>query len=182
MRRRPLLRVPPLLARPLARPLAFLLALFLPLAPTAWATPSDARTATPPAPAVMEAEITALVERHLVRPLGEKEERRSRFSRSYIPPRARRVRILDRVRSTDPRGGEFVAFAVDDRAGRFALEAGEDSGRWRRDAIVGCAYPARDEIFIKRGDEFFAAGLLLGKKTAAADRTVCRPAPIAASR
>jgi hypothetical protein len=172
MRRRPLLRVPPLLALPLA--------ILLPLAPAAWATPSDVRTATPPA--VIEAEITALVERLLIRPLGQKEERRSRFSRSYIPPRARRVRILDRVRSTDSRGGEFVAFAVDDRSGRFALEARDDSGRWRRDAIVGCAYPARDEIFIKRGDEFFAAGLLLGKKTAAADQAVCRPAPIAASR
>jgi len=143
---------------------------------------SDSRVPTPPAPAAADAEATALVERHLVRPLGEKEDRRSRFSRAYIPPRARRVRILDRVRSVDSRGGEFVAFAVDDRAGGFALEAGDGSGRWRRDAIVGCAYPARDEIFIKRGDEFFAPGLLLGKKTAAADQTVCRPAPTAASR
>ena len=174
MRRRPLLLVPSICVLPLALSLA--------LAPTAWATSSEARVAMPPAPAVADAEATALVERRLVRPLGEKEKRRSRFSRAYIPPRARRVRIVDRVRSVDSRGGEFVAFAVDDRSGGFALEAGDRPGRWRRDAIVGCVYPARDEIFIKRGDEFFTPGLLLGKKTAAADPTVCRPAPAAASR
>ena len=45
--------------------------------------------------------------------------------------------------------------------------------------IVGCVYPARDEIFIKRGDKFFGAGLLLGRKTAAADDTVCRAQVVA---
>ena len=123
------------------------------------------------------AEATALVEKQLVKPLAEKEARRSRFSRAYIPPQARRVRVVDRERSTDARGAEFVTFAVDERSRGFAPRAADDSGRWREGAIVGCVYPARDEVFIKRGDKFFQAGLLLGQKTAAADDAVCRPAP-----
>jgi hypothetical protein len=138
----------------------------LPTARTASATPPDT-----------QAEAEALVEKQLVKPLAEKEARRNRFSRSYIPPLARRVRVPDRERSTDGRGAEFAAFAVDERSGVFARQVADDSSRWRKDAIVGCVYPARDEIFIKRGDRFFAAGLLLGKKTAAADDTVCRPVP-----
>ena len=86
------------------------------------------------------------------------------------------MRVLDGGRSTDGRGAAFVAFAVDERARGFSPRAADDSGRWREDAIVGCVYPARDEVFIKRGDKFFGAGLLLGQKTAAADDAVCRPA------
>lgn len=87
------------------------------------------------------------------------------------------MRILDSQRSTDSRGAAFVTFAVDEHSGTFARRATDNSGPWRRDAIVGCVYPARDEVFIKRGDKFFAAALLLGQKTSAADDTVCRPAP-----
>lgn len=123
----------------------------------------------------------AVVETQLVKPLAEKEARRNRFSRSYIPPLARRVRVLDCEQSTDGRGAAFAAFAVDERSGGYARRSSDDSGHWRKDAIVGCVYPARDEIFIKRGDKFFGAGLLLGKKTAAADDTVCRPAPTLAN-
>lgn len=123
-----------------------------------------------------------MVEKQLVGPLAVKEDRRGRFSRAYIPPRARRVRIIDRARLTDSRGAEFAAFAIDERSGLFALDPDDDSGRWRRDTIVGCVYPARAEIFIKRGDKFFAAELLLGKKTTAADDNVCRPAPTTALR
>ena len=104
------------------------------------------------------------MEKQLVKPLAEKEARRSRFSRSYIPPLARRVGVLDGERSTDGRGAEFAAFAVDERSGVFVRLTADDSSRWRKDAIVGCVYPARDEIFIKRGDKFFDAGLLLGKE------------------
>lgn len=148
---------------------------------------------TPPAPARAEArgagetpadaEAIAVVEKLLVRPLGEKEARRNRFSRAYIPPHARRVRILDQVRSTDSRGAVFVAFAVDDRSGSMTI-GGDRGGSslWRRDTIVGCVYPSRNEIFIKRGAALFAAELLLGKKTPAAGETVCRPAPTTASR
>ena len=123
-----------------------------------------------------ESTATAVVEQRLVKPLAEKEARRNRFSRSYIPPQARRVRVLDGERSTDGRGAEFVAFAVDERARGLVPRAADESGRWREDAIVGCVYPARDEVFIKRGDKFFGAGLLLGQKTVAADDAVCRPA------
>ena len=169
-----------------------LVALLLPSARRASATPPDKQSAATPAPARAEAprpveskpvaevaavEAAAVVERQLVKPLGEKEARRSRFSRAYLPPQARRVRVLDRQRSTDGRGAEFLAFAVDERPRGFAPRAADDSGRWREEAIVGCVYPARDEVFIKRGDKFFGAGLLLGQKTAAADEAVCRPAP-----
>jgi hypothetical protein len=132
-------------------------------------------SATPPDEQTVEAQVTAVVEKQLVKPLADKEAGRSRFSRAYIPPQARRVRV-DGERSTDGRGAEFVAFAVDERSGRFASRKADDAG-WRKDAIVGCVYPARDEVFIKRGDKFFGAGLLLGQKTAAADEVVCRPAP-----
>ena len=162
----------------------------MPTARTASATPPDTQKAPPPAPAQAEAQrpieikptaevtatATAVVEKQLVRPLAQKEGGRNRLSRSYIPPRARRVRLLDRERSTDGRGAEFVAFAIDERSGGFAPDD-DDSRGWRKDAIVGCVYPARDEIFIKRGDKFFAAGLLLGQRTAAADEAVCHPAP-----
>ena len=112
-----------------------------------------------------------------MKPLAEKEARRNRFSRAYVPPQARRVRVLDGERATDGRGAQFVAFAVDERSGRLASRAADDAASWRKDAIVGCVYPARDEVFIKRGDKLFAAGLLLGQKTAATDDTVCRPVP-----
>ena len=145
-----------------------LFALLLPTARRASATPPD-KTA--------EAQATAVVEKQLVKPLAEKEARRSRFSRAYIPPQARRVRVPDGARSTDGRGAEFLAFAVDERSGAIAPRAADDAARWRKDAIVGCVYPARGEVFIKRGDKFFGAGLLLGQKTAPADEAVCRPAP-----
>ena len=142
-----------------------LLSLLSPTARRASATPPDA-----------EAAAAAVVEKQLVKPLGEKEARRNRFSRSYIPPQARQVRVLDGERATDGRGAAFVAFAVDERSEVFVPRgAADDVRRWRKDAIVGCVYPAQGTVFIKRGDKFFAAGLLLGQKTAASD-TVCRPA------
>lgn len=64
-------------------------------------------------------------------------------------------------------------FAIDEHSGRFARVAAS-SPLWRSDVIVGCVYPARDELFIKRGDKFFGAGMLLGRKTAAADDMICR--------
>jgi hypothetical protein len=149
----------------------------LPTARQASATPPDNDKAALPSPAqpTTDARATAVVEKQLVKPLADKEAARSRFSRAYIPPQARRVRV-DGERSTDGRGAEFVAFAVDERSGRLAPRKDDDSS-WRKDAIVGCVYPARDEVFIKRGGKFFGAGLLLGQKTAAADEAICRPAP-----
>ena len=155
-----------------------LFALLLPTSRRASATPPDKQSAAPPSPAKPMADATAVVEKQLVKPLAEKEAKRNRFSRAYIPPQARRVRVLDPSRSIDGRGAEFVAFAVDERSRAFVPRAADDSGRWRDDAIVGCVYPARDEVFIKRGDKFFGAGLLLGQKTAAAEDAACRPAPM----
>jgi hypothetical protein len=123
------------------------------------------------------AQAAAVVETQLLKPLAEREARRSRFTRASIPPRVRQVRVLDRERSTDGRGAEFAPFAVDERSVVFARQVADDSTRWRKDAIVGCVYPLRGEIFIKRGDKFFGASLLLGKKTLAADEMVCRPEP-----
>ncbi len=164
--------------------------LLTPTARRASATPPDQRAPAPSPPAkaevqrpvdgqpTAEASAAAVVEKQLVKPLTEKEARRNRFSRAYIPPQARRVRVQGGHRSTDGRGAEFVAFAVDERSGRFVPRAADDTAHWRQDAIVGCVYPARDEVFIKRGDKFFGAGLLLGQKTAAADDTICHPAPV----
>jgi hypothetical protein len=162
-------------------------ALLLPPAPRVSATLPEKQNAALPPPARTEAQrpaeskpaadARAVVEKQLVKPLGEKEARRSRFSRAYIPPQARRVRVLDAERATDGRGAEFVAFAVDERSGLSVRLAADDSERWRKDAIVGCVYPAREEVFIKRGDKFFAAGLLLGQKTGASNDAVCRPGP-----
>jgi len=145
-----------------------LLALLLPTARKASATPPDIRIKP-------MAEVAAVVEMQLLKPLAEKEARRSRFTRASLPPRVRQVRVLDRERSMDGRGAEFAAFAVDERSGWLGRQAADDSSAWHKDAIVGCVYPARGEIFIRRGDKFFEASLLLGKKTIAADETVCRP-------
>ena len=147
-----------------------LFALLLPAARQASATPPDQQKAA-------DAQAAAVVDKELVKPLTAKEERQDRFSRAYIPPHARRVRVLDSPRATDGRGAEFVTFAVDERSGRYARRPAADPTGWRSDAIVGCVYPARGEVFIKRGDKFFAAALLLGRKTAAADDTVCHAAP-----
>ena len=167
------------------------LGLLLPIARTASAAPPEAQRAALPSPAQAGAQQTAeikptakaeaVVQEQLVKPLTEREARQNRFSRSYIPPQARRVRVPDGERSTDSRGAEFVAFAVDEHSGRLARLAADDS-RWRKDTIVGCVYPVRNEVFVKRGDKFFGAGLLLGKKPNAVDDTVCRPAPTVVAR
>lgn len=129
-----------------------------------------AGSATPPDPA------TAVVERQLVKPLGDKEARQSRFSRTYVPPQTRRVRLLETQAATDRLGAAFVPFAVDERSAAFVRRPANDASGWRKDAIVGCVYPARDEVFVKRGDKFFGATLLLGKRTPPADAALCVPA------
>ena len=103
---------------------ALLLALLLPAAGlrrrrlTSRAQRPPRRPEGPPREIKPMADATAVVEKQLVKPLAEKEARRSRFSRAYIPPQARRVRVVDHERSTDGRGAEFLPFAVDERPGR----------------------------------------------------------------
>jgi hypothetical protein len=153
-----------------------LFALLLPTARTASATPPDKPAAD--SAAAMQAKTE--IDKQLVKPLANKEAHQSRFSRAYIPPQERRVRVLESEGSTDGRGAEFLTFAVDERSGAFARRGDTDAQVWRKDEIVGCVYPARAEVFIKLGTQYFAPTLLLGKRTPAADATVCQPARVAA--
>ncbi len=93
------------------------------------------------------------VEEGLVKPLTEHEANMSRFSRARRPPQERRVRVTQAAASRDKAGRPFMAFAVDVR---FA------GGEWRENDIVGCAYTASGELFVKRGDAYRPAAFLLG--------------------
>jgi len=101
------------------------------------------------------------VEEALLKPLAEKEKDRSRFSRARLPPRERRVRVPSATTIRDASDHEYVAFAVDVRFG----------DQWQENDIVGCAYPQTGALFVKLGDEYRPADVLLGKN---AD-----PAPVA---
>lgn len=109
--------------------------------------------AAEPDPAAGEKAVRAQVEATVLEPLAEAEARRSRFSRARLPPRERRVRVTQATPATDAQGREFLSFAIDVRFG-----AG-----WKDDDVVGCAYPATGEVFVKRGDSFRPASILLGK-------------------
>jgi hypothetical protein len=89
----------------------------------------------------------------IVKPLAERAG--SRFSRSRPPPHESRVRVTQATLSRDKQGREFVPFSVDVRFG---------SGDWQRDDIVGCAYRASGSLFVRLGEAYFPAALLLGKK------------------
>jgi len=89
----------------------------------------------------------------IVKPLDERAG--SRFSRARPAPHERRVRVPQAALSRDKHGREFVPFSVDVRFGR---------GEWQRDDIVGCAYRASGSLFVKLGEAYFPAALLLGKK------------------
>ena len=102
------------------------------------------------------------VETGILQPLAAREG--SRFSRARPPPHERRVRVTQARPSHDKQDREFVAFAVDVRFG----------GDWQED-IVGCAYRGSGALFVKRGDAYFPAAFLFGKRV---DRApgVCEPA------
>ena len=121
-----------------------------------------------------ETDAQAVVEKQLVAPLKAKESRQKRFSRAYQPPQVRRVRVLDSEAVTDGDGAAFMTFAVDTQNG--LLEDVDGTRPWRTDVIVGCVYPESGKVFIKRGETYFGAGLLLGKKTNAAGEHVCHGA------
>jgi hypothetical protein len=115
------------------------------------------------------------VERALTQPLARQEARRSRLTRAEIPARARTVRILDASARRDLRGSEFFAFTIDERRG------------WQKvlteNAITGCVYPSSGDVFIKRRDSYYPAGLLLGQTSKKADAHVCVEMPaVAAAR
>lgn len=136
--------------------------------PAASGSPPDARTA-------QARTAQALVGRELTQPLAAKESQRSRFSRAAPPQRQLRVRILDEQPSKDAVGNAFVRFAVDARYGFHAPDDDSGSG-WRLDTFVGCAYPDRSQVFVKKGDEYRPAAFLLGKNVKAAAETTCQPA------
>ena len=91
------------------------------------------------------------VEDGLVKPLAKQET--SRFSRARPAPRERRVRATQASVSVDKGGRPFVPFAIDVRFG----------SEWHKDDIVGCAYRASGDLFVKRGDAYRPAEFLLGK-------------------
>jgi hypothetical protein len=65
-----------------------------------------------------------------------------------------------------------VRFAVDARHG-FGTADGD--APWRLADITGCVYLDRSQVFIKKGDEYRPAALLLGKNVKAAAETTCQP-------
>jgi len=77
--------------------------------------------------------------------------------------------MLDAAPIADAKGGVFVGFAVDARYGRGA-------GRWQEDVITGCVYAGTGKVYLRYGDAFRAAGVLLGKKIPPAASHVCRAA------
>lgn len=139
---------------------------------TTFAEPTAASGSPPAAKTAQARTAEALVSRELTQPLAAKESERSRFSRASLPAQERRVRILDEQASKDAAGNGFVRFAVDARHG--FREPGDGDG-WRLATIVGCVYPDRSQVFVKKGDEFRPAAFLLGKKVKAAAETTCQP-------
>lgn len=111
----------------------------------------------------------SLVQEKLLAPLAASEKGRSSYSRAGPPAAARRVRMLDAAPIADAKGGAFVGFAVDARYGRGA-------GRWEKDEITGCVYAGTGEVHVRYGDDFRAAGVLLGETIPPAASHVCRAA------
>lgn len=105
------------------------------------------------------------VEKALLQPLTQKEPHRSRFSRAAMPPGERRVRVTQSAVSIDASGRAYMAFAVDVRYG----------GEWQENDVVGCGYPQTGALFVKRGDSYRPAEILLGKDVPVA-ANVCTPA------
>ena len=151
-----------------------LLALLL-FSHTTFAEPTAASGSPPDARTAQARTAQALVGRELTQPLAAKESERSRFSRAAPPQRQLRVRILDGQPSKDAVGNAFVRVAVDARYGFHAPDDDGGSG-WRLDTFVGCAYPDRSQVFVKKGDEYRPAAFLLGKNVKAAAETTCQPA------
>jgi len=123
------------------------------------ATPSKTRDAA-----------SALVEKHVVQPLKKAEAKRSKFSRAAPPPKARRVRVLDTVATSDVNGKQFVRFAIDIKH-RFS-----EDGEWSEGAFVGCVYVDDKKVFVEQGADYVpASSVLNGDGEAVPD--VCSEAP-----
>ena len=119
----------------------------------------------------------SLIQDKLLAPLAASERARSRYSRAAPPAAERRMRLLDAEPVTDAKGNAFFGFAVDARHG---LRRGPGT-RWQENAITGCVYPRSGVVYVRYGDAYRAAGVLLGRKTAPAASHVCRAVPTEAS-
>ncbi len=104
----------------------------------------------------------------MIQPLVAKEENQSKFSRARPAPSERRVRVLDEKPQQDSAGNSFFTFSVDTRRGWS-----DDESAWTKNAITGCVYLERGEVFIKRGKAFHPAAAAIGKKTKAAASGTC---------
>jgi hypothetical protein len=105
------------------------------------------------------------IEKGLVQPLVQKERERSRFSRAMMPPQERRVRVTQTVPVVDGNGRSYLTFAIDVRRGPT----------WHDNEVVGCAYLQTGALFVKSGDAYRPAAILLGKALDAVPN-VCTPA------
>jgi hypothetical protein len=94
------------------------------------------------------------VDESIVKPVSARE-RGGGFSRGRPPPRQSRIRITQPSESRDPSNRAFVAFAIDVRWGA--------SSEWNKDDVVGCVYRESGKVFVKIGDSYRPAAILLGK-------------------
>lgn len=113
---------------------------------------------------------SALVEKQVVQPLKKADARRSKFSRAAPPPKARRVRVLDKVAMSDVNGKQFVRFAVDVKH-RFS-----EDGEWSQGAFLGCVYVDEKKVFVEQGASFVPASDVLNGDGEPQD-DVCLAAP-----
>ena len=93
------------------------------------------------------------VDEAIVKPVSARE-RSGGFSRGRTPPRQSRIRITQPSESRDTSNRAFVAFAIDVRWG---------SSDWNKDDVVGCVYREGGKVFVKIGDGYRPAAILLGK-------------------
>jgi hypothetical protein len=61
----------------------------------------------------------------------------------------------------------------------FAIDSRLTGGQWAKDDIVGCAYVAKGELFVKLGDGYRPASYLFGKNSDPVPG-VCEAAPATA--
>lgn len=130
------------------------------------AAPDQPAPARDPSPVVRTAQST--VQTKLVTPLAEKESVRSRFSRVVMPTPLLRVRMTAPAPQKDDQGADYVTFAVDSCRG-FP----RNDKCWQAAAITGCVYPGSGQVFVQRGDRYYPADIMLGKRVDAAG-TVCK--------
>jgi len=109
----------------------------------------------------------------LLEPLQKKDETRSRFSRAVLPPRARRIRIIDNSAQIDAKGHPFVPYAIDESRTTAVDKEGTEAA-WLKDTITGCVYPETGDVMVKRGEVYYASSVLLGAPTPIAAADVCR--------